>query len=174
MKLSNEDVKLVCCLVLIVLVWGLLSPPALADDKVRQTEVAVRGAKVMPFSLAQTQHQFTKTETGGIQRVIVRDDLDLEQVWLIRQHLEQLADSFNRGDFSAPETIHGADMPGLAVMRSAKSGALRIYYTAEAAGASLTFASGVPELIAAVHDWFDAQLRDHGGDATAMHCPQHQ
>lgn len=174
MKLSNEDVKLFCCLVLIVLVWGLLSPPAPADDKVRQTEVAERGAKVMPFSLAQTQHQFSKTATGGMQRVIARDDLNLEQVWLIRQHLEQLADQFKHGDFSGPESIHGADMPGLAGLRSAKPGLLQIDYTAEAAGASLTFQSRDPQLIQAVHDWFDAQLHDHGHDAMDMHCPHHQ
>ncbi|CAD6873447.1 aspartate carbamoyltransferase [Methylomonas fluvii] len=174
MTLVNEDVKLLRCAVLLMLVIGLLSRPVHAVENRRQMEVAARGAKVMPFSLAQTQHQFSKTDTGGIQRVIARDDLDLQQVWLIRQHLEQLADSFNQGDFSGPEKIHGADMPGLAAMRAAKPGALQIHYTAEAAGASLTFHSRDPELIAAVHDWFDAQLRDHGGDATAMHCPHHQ
>ncbi|WP_020483013.1 hypothetical protein [Methylomonas sp. MK1] len=174
MKLSNEDVKLLCCAVLIILVMGLLSPPAPADDNVRQTEVAARGAKVMPFSLAQTHHQFSKTATGGIQRVIARDDLNLEQVWLIRQHLEQLAESFKHGDFSGPEFIHGTDMPGMAMLRSAKPGQLQIDYVAEAAGASLSFRSSDPQLIQAVHDWFDAQLHDHGHDAMDMHCPHHR
>lgn len=174
MNLTNEDVKLLCCAVLLILVMGLLSAPVPAADDARQKSVAERGAKVMPFSLAQTQHQFSKTATGGMQRVIARDDLNLEQVWLIRQHLEQLAASFKQGDFSGPESIHGADMPGLAEMRGAKPGLLQIDYTAEAAGASLTFQSRDQQLINAVHDWFDAQLHDHGRDAMDMHCPRHQ
>jgi hypothetical protein len=174
MKISDEDLKLCCCALLIALVFSLLSTPAPADDSARQAEVAQRGAKVMPFSLAQSQHQFTKTETGGIQRVIAKDDLNLEQVWLIRQHLEALAKNFNQGDFSGPEFIHGIDMPGLAQMRSAKPGSLQIVYAAESAGASLTFRSSDAGLIQAVHEWFDAQLHDHGGDAMEMHCPHHR
>jgi len=174
MKLSNEDIKLIGCALLVILVIGLLSRPVSAADDIRQKQVAERGAKVMPFSLAQTQHQFSKTETGGIQRVIARDDLNLEQVWLIRQHLEQLAERFKQGDFSGPASIHGADMPGLADMRNAEPGHLHIDYAAEAAGASLTFSSRDPQLIKAVHDWFDAQLHDHGHDAIEMQCPHHQ
>ena len=127
----------------------------------------------MPFSLAQTQHQFTKTENGGIQRVISRDPQNQEQILLIRQHLEQLAKHFSKGDFSGPESIHGADMPGLAQLRSALSGELQVNYSAEAAGASLIFYSTDTLLIKAVHELFDAQLHDHGHDAMEMHHRHH-
>ncbi|WKJ92124.1 hypothetical protein QZJ86_08285 [Methylomonas montana] len=98
---------------------ALLSHPASAEDLARQAEVARRGAEVTPISLARTQHQFLKTADGGVQRIVARDDMDLEQVWSIRRHLEELAQRFGRGDFSAPAFIHGADMPGLAQLRAA-------------------------------------------------------
>jgi hypothetical protein len=144
-------------------------PTTAAENTDRQAEVTRKGAKVMPFSLEKTQHQFTKTETGGIQRVIARDAHNKEQIQLIRQHLEQLSKKFALGDFSGPESIHGADMPGLAQLKNAKPGTLQIIYTAEPAGASLSFKSTDSELIKAVHSWFDAQLHDHGHDAMQMH-----
>jgi len=39
----------------------------------RLDEVEQRGARVMPFSLGQTTHYFTKTATGGVQQVLVKD-----------------------------------------------------------------------------------------------------
>jgi len=103
-----------CCLSVIAWVLILFSHPVPAQDDVRQSEVARRGAEVMPFSLVKTQHQFTKTESGGIQRLISRDPQNQEEIRLIRQHLEQMAENFKRGDYSGPEAIHGPDMPGLA------------------------------------------------------------
>ena len=156
------------CLVLIHILT-LPSGVAYAEDADRQAEVARRGAEVMPFSLEKTLHQFTKTETGGVQRVVSRDPRDKEQVDLIQQHLQSLADGFKRGDYTGPEHIHGADMPGLAQLRQAKPGGLHISYAAEPSGASLSFRSDDALLIKAVHDWFDAQVHDHGRDAMEVH-----
>lgn len=173
MKFMEGDFRLLCCAVLIAVIMALLSHTAIADDAEKRAEVAVRGAEVMPFSLARTQHQFLKTADGGVQRIVARDDMDLEQVWSIRRHLEELAQRFGLGDFSGPAFIHGADMPGLAQLRAAQPGQLQIGYTAEAAGASLSFRTKHPALVAAVHEWFDAQLHDHGADAMDMNCPMH-
>jgi len=142
---------------------------AIAEESERQAEVSRRGAEVMPFSLAKTQHQFTPTPDGGIQRVVARDPKDSEQILLIQQHLTQLAEGFRRGDFSGPQHIHGAAMPGLAALRQAKPGSLRIAYQAEPAGATLTYQSDDPALVEAVHDWFKAQVHDHGHDAMMLH-----
>lgn len=147
-------------------------PAAAAEDAARQAEISRRGAEVMPFSLEKTLHQFTKTETGGIQRLIVREAENREQIQLIRQHLEQLSKQFSLGDYSGPESIHGADMAGLAQLKAASPaspGSIRIVYAAEPAGASLTFLSNDKQLIDAVHSWFDAQVHDHGHDAM-MRC----
>lgn len=134
----------------------------------RQAEVAERGAQVMPFALSRTLHQFDKTANGGIQRVIVRDASDQEQIQLIRRHLRQLAERFRAGDFSGPASIHGENMPGLKAMRQA-GGKLHIVYAELADGASLTYTAGEADVIQAVHAWFDAQLRDHGHDAMTTH-----
>jgi len=160
------------CIAMMAWTLTLFSHPAPALDDARQAEVARRGAEVMPFSLTKTQHQFTKTESGGTQRVISRDPQNQEQIRLIRQHLEQMAESFNRGDYSSPESIHGPDMPGLAEMRNSQPGSLQITYSAEPSGANLTFHANNALLIKAIHEWFDAQVHD-GQDAMEMHRHHH-
>ena len=60
-------------------------------------------------------------------------------------------------------------MPGLAQMREAKADHLHIAYRAEPSGARLTFRSDEASLIMAVHEWFDAQVHDHGHDAMEVH-----
>ena len=57
----------------------------------RLEEVAKRGAHVMPFSLEQTTHIFSKTEKGGLQQVIVKDSSNAEQIKLIREHLSKIS-----------------------------------------------------------------------------------
>jgi len=135
----------------------------------RIEEVAKRGAEVMPFDLKQTQHVFTKTETGGVQQVVARDPANAEQIGLIRQHLTKISQEFARGDFSDPARIHGEDMPGLAELRSAQPGKLRVEYRELPNGAEIVYSSDDPALIAAVHRWFDAQLAEHGPDAMPGH-----
>ena len=129
----------------------------------RQQEVREKGAAVMPFSLDQTLHTFDKTDTGGVQRVRAGD---ADQVAMIRSHLHSIAQSFTARDFSAPAHIHGADMPGMAEMKAAKPGELTVGYRELDDGAELDYVSRSPAIIAAVHRWFDAQLADHGRDAT--------
>ena len=148
-------------------------PMAHAADAARQGEVASRGAEVMPFNLKATQHIFTKTGFGGIQTVVARNRGDREQVKLVRQHLHEIQGQFQRGDFAAPAQIHGMDMPGLAQLRAAPPGTIRIAYRNVAGGARLSYRTRNPEMVAALHEWFDAQLADHGPDAMAGHEHHH-
>ncbi len=143
--------------------------PVHAADATRQAEVARRGADVMPFSLAATTHVFTRTADGGTQQVVAKDSLDAAQVLLVRQHLREIEAQFRSGDFSGPAHIHGHDMPGLARLRTAAPGQLAIAYGEVKGGAVLTYRSADPTLVAALHQWFDAQLSDHGADAMAGH-----
>jgi hypothetical protein len=135
----------------------------------RQAEVAQRGPAVMPFSLSATQHIFTKNARGGTQRVVARTTTDTEQVKLVRQHLQEIREQFLRGDFSGPSHIHGQNMPGLAQLRMAQPGQLRIDYQAVTGGAELRYQSAETRVVQALHQWFDAQLSDHGGDAVQGH-----
>jgi len=127
----------------------------------------------MPFDLKATTHVFTRTRDGGVQRVVAKNRADSNQVKLVRAHLRDIEAEFRRGDFSGPAHIHGADMPGLAQLKAAKPGEVRIAYRDVPAGAQLTYRTANPQLVAALHRWFDAQLSDHGADAMAGHEHHH-
>lgn len=149
----------------------LMTTPAIVEtaSPERVEEVARHGAHVMPFELKQTQHVFSKTETGGVQQVVVRDPANAKQIGLIRQHLAKISQQFSHGDFSGPSKIHGENMPGLTQLRAAKPGRLHVQYKALPNGAEITYAAQDQSLIAAIHQWFDAQLNDHGPDAMPGH-----
>ena len=159
---------------LLITVGLLATVPVFAQhlhqaDKPRQAEVSRRGADVMPFALAATTHVFTKTRDGGIQRVVAKNPADAAQAKLIREHLHDIQRQFMKRDFSGPTHIHGADMPGLAELKAAKPGQLVILYSDVKGGAELRYRTTDAKLAAAVHKWFDAQLSDHGPDATDGH-----
>lgn len=142
---------------------------AMADAQ-RQAEVANRGKDVMPFALAATTHIFTKNAEGGVQRVVAKKSSDKTQVKLVRQHLHEIRDQFLQGDFSGPSHIHGQEMPGLAELKAAKPGQIDIAYRDVKAGAELTYKTSDVFRVAALHQWFDAQLSDHGKDAMEGHA----
>lgn len=135
----------------------------------RQAEVARLGADVMPFSLKATTHVFTKTADGGTQRVLAKSAAETTQVRLVRAHLHDIQAEFLKGDFSGPSHIHGNEMPGLSDLKSAQPGQVTIDYKDVAGGAELTYRTADTKLVAALHQWFDAQLSDHGADAMAGH-----
>jgi hypothetical protein len=135
----------------------------------REASVAERGKDVMPFSLAATTHVFTKNARGGVQRVVARNAADSAQVALVRQHLQAIRGQFLQGDFSGPSHIHGQDMPGLAQLEAAGPGRIAIGYQDVPGGAELRYTGSEARLVTALHQWFDAQLSDHGKDAMAGH-----
>ena len=135
------------------------------QQRERQTMVHEMGHQVMPFELSKTQHIFEMTDNGGVQQVIVKNPGDKEQITLIQEHLQHLAMGFSAGDFSAPVSLHGADMPGLKEL-AAGAARIKIEYTALSNGGQITFATDDRHLVTAIHRWFGAQLSDHGADAT--------
>ena len=140
-----------------------------ADDPSRQATVRERSADVMPFDLSATTHEFTKTPTGGVQRVITKDPNDSKQAQLVRAHLTDIAQRYSHGDFSDPTHVHGAGMPGLADLKASASGDLQVKYRDVPAGGEIEYRSVRPATVAALHEWFDAQVSDHGHDAMMGH-----
>ncbi|MER5210337.1 aspartate carbamoyltransferase [Streptomyces sp. NPDC002838] len=134
----------------------------------RQEAVAERGRTVMPFELEQTTHHFTPHETGGVQDVVADRPDDAEQIDLIRAHLQQEAKAFGQGDFGDPARIHGDSMPGLAELEDGYE-RIEVRYRERPDGATLTYDTEEPVLVDALHDWFEAQLSDHGDHAEAGH-----
>ncbi len=132
----------------------------------QQEHVHQMAHSVMPFDMAKTVHIFKMTETGGVQRVVVRDRSDADQVTLIQQHLSGEADRFRHGNYSDPAMLHGSNMPGL---KELEHGAKRVKvsYAALPDGAEIKFETRDPHLLTAIHRWFGAQLSEHGADAKA-------
>ena len=129
----------------------------------RQKEVAERGSMVMPFDLERTTHIFETTEFGGVQQVL-SDDGDLTQIQLIQDHLQEEVDRFQSGDFGDPAAIHGHDMPGLAELEAGYE-QIDVTYVSVLDGGKVTYSTADEALISAIHQWFEAQLSDHGSHA---------
>ncbi len=149
----------------IMTVFLIVSGLGILTGCTRQAQVAARGAEVMPFDLEQTTHLFERLDDGGRQTVTAKDPSNEKQVALIQAHLRQEAEKFGRGDFSAPAKIHGDDMPGLAELKSG-SGLIDIQYKDLPTGGEIRYTTGTPSLVKALHQWFMAQVSDHGRHAT--------
>jgi hypothetical protein len=119
----------------------------------------------MPFDLAKTHHVFEKAPDGGLQTVTANDAGDSVQVRLIREHLREEAARFARGDFADPMALHGHGMPGLEELR-AGAARIEVRYADRAGGGEIRYRTPEPGLVTALHRWFDAQLMDHGKDAS--------
>jgi hypothetical protein len=74
----------------------------------------------MPFDLRQTKHIPTKTENGGVQRVIAKEKSNKQKSELMRQNLAKISQEFSCGDFSDPAKIYDEGMPGQAELRRAR------------------------------------------------------
>jgi len=149
-------------LITIILLFGA----TVASGESQQERVHHMSHDVMPFDLAKTSHIFRMTDSGGVERVIVKDADDKEQVELIQKHLQHEAEAFQRGDYSDPASLHGEDMPGLKELQT-EAVQISVRYSALPNGAEITFETADLHLLTAIHRWFGAQLSEHGADATA-------
>ena len=131
-----------------------------------QEHVHSMSHEVMPFDVAKTWHVFRMTESGGTQKVVIRDAAFSDQVAPIRQHLKDEAARFQKGDFTDPSHLHGAAMPGLEEMQAA-AGKIRVTYRDLPDGAELVFETSDLAGLTAIHRWFGSQLSEHGADAKA-------
>jgi hypothetical protein len=137
-----------------------------AASSARQQEVVEKGAMVMPFNVHNSTHVFLKTPEGGTQQVIAKDAADKDLVAAIRRHLLMEAARFGQGDYSDPMKIHGMDMPGVQYLSQVQPGQIGIVYRDLPAGGEIRYTGKDAATVEAIHKWFDAQLSDHGNDAT--------
>lgn len=94
--------------------------------------------------------------------MLAKNPGDMEQIRLIRMHLEDIATRFHQGDYSGPAQTHGEEMPGLAQLKAAKAGEITTLYTNVANGGQIEYFAKRPEPIAAIHEWFDENPREEG------------
>jgi len=162
MKMSRIDF---CCVARITAALLLLYS-SMVFAQTPQEHVHAMSHNVMPFDMSKTIHIFKMTESGGIERIVVRDPRDVDQVALIRRHLQREAGKFQRGDYSDPAKLHGSDMPGLQELE-ANASQIKVSYSELPQGAQINFKTESLRLLTAIHRWFGAQLSEHGADAKA-------
>lgn len=161
---------------LILAVLLLFSATAFALEKPSPTpidDVHQRMQQVVPFTLDQTLLTFTKTVHGGIQHLVAKSADNTRQIKLIQAHLLEIANQFRKGDFSVTERMHGAGMPGLAQLKTAKTDDIKFEYEALPNGAQIHYSTEYPQFVQALHEWFDAQMREHGSAVLPEHSQHH-
>jgi len=132
-----------------------------------QAAIDRRSKKIMPFDLTKTMHGFQNLSDGGRESVMANDAGDTTQIALVRRHLRKEATLFSHGDFSDPAYIHGAAMPGLPELRVGWR-RVTVRYAAQAGGATITYRTPDPVMVAAIHQWFATQTMEHGSHAMQM------
>jgi len=136
------------------------------NAQTQQEHVHNMSHSVMPFDMAKTVHIFKMTDSGGVQKVIVKDTAKTDQIALIQHHLHMESEQFQQGNYSDPASLHGADMPGLKELRIGATH-IKVSYASLPNGAEITFETTDLHLLTALHRWFGAQLSEHGADAKA-------
>lgn len=147
--------------------------PALENTAPERTDEVHQRSFSLPFALDQTLQTFSKTVHGGVQHIVVKPAGDPLQIKRVQAYLLKTADEFRKGDFSETERIHGADMPGLAQLKTAKTDDIKFEYKALENGAQIHYSTEYPLLVQALHEWFDAQASDHGNPALSGHSQHH-
>ncbi len=147
-----------------------------AVEKVTSNQVDAvqqRTQQVVPYSLEQTQLTFTKTVHGGIEHVVAKSADNYQQIKLIQENLLKMANDFRKGDFSVTEHIHGADMPGLKQIKKAETDDIKYEYEALPDGAQIHYTTEYPQYVQAIHEWFEAQMREHNNEGAPEHVKHH-
>ncbi len=147
-----------------------------AEEKNANTErktIEMPLTNTLPYAADQTESSFTKTVHGGMQHVVAKSKNNTEQIKLIQMHLLKIAEQFRKGDFSITERMHGADMPGLMQLKTAKPDDIRFEYRALENGGQIHYSTEYPQFVSALHEWFDAQAKAHGNADIPGHKQHH-
>jgi hypothetical protein len=158
---NDKSLHLSAMLAVVIL---LFAATPISAQTTRQQHIHEMAHRVMPFDISKTVHVFKMTEDGGVERVVTREAKWHDQIALIQKHLKHEAERFQQGDYSDPEELHGADMPGLKELQEGAS-RIKVSYAALPNGAEIRFETSDLHLQTAIHRWFGAQLSEHGADA---------
>lgn len=157
---------------------GLASLPVLSHAVESTTNkspgsMQQRMQQMLPYSAEKTETTYSKTVHGGVQHVVVKSASDSTQVKAVQEHLRMMVEHYRKGDFSMPERVHGKDMPGLAQLKMAKADDIKFEYKDLENGGQIHFSSEYPQFVSALHEWFDAQISEHGNPAQSGHQQHH-
>jgi hypothetical protein len=121
--------------------------------------VQARGQTAMGVDQYTSRHNFESLPDGG-RITLTRDPADTAGGARIRAHMQEIAASFQQGNFDLPGFVHAGEVPGTAVMRERRA---RITYTPDSAlgGGQLRIRTRDPVAVAAIHEFLAFQRRDH-------------
>lgn len=129
-----------------------------------------RGAATEGMGVDQyaSVHSFDDLPSGG--RIELQDTAgDDAAVDRIRTHMQQIADAFARGDFSAPGFVHGMDeVPGARVMAERRE-VIRYRYAALPRGGEVRIETTDSTALRAIHEFLAFQRLDHRAMGHDMH-----
>ncbi len=165
-KTSRRLIWITCMVVLIaaVVIGGIVyvqgKGNGTSTTSATDSQMVARAQQVMPFDLNNSTHTFTKTNSGGVEKVVANSATDGKETASIRSHLSMVAGMFQAGNYSDPAEIHGMNMPGLSELE-ANAAQTKITYSSIPGGGQITYSSSVPSFVSAIHAFFDRQSADH-------------
>jgi hypothetical protein len=134
----------------------------------KEADMKQHGQLAMGFDQDKATHHFTLTATGGLIVLSANDAADQTTRDQIRRHLQEITQSFARGDFEKPLMTHGEMPPGVAGMQRHKN-EITFSYEPGDRGASVRIVTANAEALEAVHDFLRYQIREHAtGDAAVV------
>lgn len=126
----------------------------------KDAEMKAHGDSAMGFDQDKTTHHFTMTSEGGAIAVTANDAADTTSIAQVRQHLQEIAVAFKRGDFGKPLETHSELPPGVPTMQRLDDAITYTY--AETPGGGIVRISGPnAEARAAIHEFLSYQVREH-------------
>lgn len=134
----------------------------------KEAEMKQHGQMAMGFDQDKATHHFTLTTNGGVIAITANDAADEATRDQIRVHLQEIGQSFTRGDFGKPLMTHGEAPPGVAGMQRHKN---EITYSFEPSdrGGSIRIVTADADALSAIHDFLQYQIREHAtGDPVAV------
>jgi len=153
-----KKIALLACLMALSFATAQAQEPDTGKPAANNTDAH----KLLPYAVDRALEGFTRTANGGIMQIVAKSADDAQQIKAMQQYLRHTAEEYGKGNFSSTERFHGTDMPGLARMKAAKTGAIKYQYKALNNGGQIVFSTGDPQLLNALHVWIDAQIKDHG------------
>jgi hypothetical protein len=127
-----------------------------------------RGEQAMGFSQTETTHHFRLYADGGAIEVLANSTQDIASREQIRQHLQQIAQLFAKGDFAKPQHTHAQVPPGVTEMTRLKTD-ISYQYESLPSGGRVRIKTANPDALKAVYEFLRFQIKDHQtGDANTV------
>jgi hypothetical protein len=123
-------------------------------------DVQRRGATVMGVDQYTSRHVFETLPDGG-RIVLDREDAsDRKAIEVIRAHMRDVEDAFQKGDFTLPGVVHARDVPGTRVMAE-KRDAISYRAIERPRGAEVRITTRDSTALAAIREFLAFQRSDH-------------